>query len=518
MSLVRQYRSTEKYATGVGSAPFTNIRTNTGKGELASAAANLGNKLSNIVVGLAQKAQRADDIIASAETARIQKIAELHYQEKIDNDPDTNNYKNYLSEYNKEISEGTSGLKWGTKLAKQKSNVNLKTGMEIFAARANSGIVKQKTNEALIIATANFDEAMSSSDSMPGQESAEEALKFLGAIENLKDALEAKYSSDVAEPLLNDAIEKGEKKRTKNAIFSSIRTASETQDQDNYNITKELIDKSTLNPEEKYRLERTLDASISSVRQKNTDKTKAYIEEQSGQIGQAFSQNQPLTNVENLSPQVQEAHDKLTERQGNNTLDVGDDILYDFMQDKVNLGKYLSQTELTDAYADGLSTEQYLALKQSNEDNKKLTGVQKESFDIYKANVQSRLKAVKAIIPKVSLENVPRVQETIKGFEKKIYRDVKAMVSSGEEGIKIDNYIANAFDSNTESMWRGWWSRKWHKGAEDFTKEIQDLDNWDKRADVLMELLKSGEDMSNVNDLIEKWDRDTYITESSSWQ
>jgi len=215
MPKVQTYKSQAPIPTGVGASLIQNpaALTNTGEGAVLNATANLASGIGSIIVGLSQKAQAFDDVIASSDLARTSKKAELNYQAKIEQDPDTNNHYKYLEEYKQEVATASTGLKWGTKQAQQKAGVNSEANMDIFASRAEMGIIKQKSKEALIVSGANLEEAILSDDG-----SKQGALEASVALENYEKALKMSYPQEVAEVVMEDTLEKLEFKKISNAV------------------------------------------------------------------------------------------------------------------------------------------------------------------------------------------------------------------------------------------------------------------------------------------------------------
>lgn len=297
-------------------------------------------------------------------------------------------------------------------------------------------------------------------------------------------------------------------------IFNSFNNVLANPTEENIELSQNLIGKSGLSEEEKYRLSRTLQASFTEGKQKQTEQYKAYIEQQSAAVGDTISKGKSMPIEQELLPEVQSLTDTLIERQASGDLNSRDDTTYNFIRDNIMTGKYYSQNDLLEAYATGLSTEQYKTLLRENEENKKLSDATKELLGMYNTDITERTDNVKNAMKAIAPKNIPLAYTALYKQKRNLMGEIRSMVLKGESSEKMFTKIAATYTADTEGFWKNWFRQVFTNwGVNDFSNELLEASKWDDRYIYLIELLKSQDEgklkhASDINLLIEKWERD----------
>lgn len=196
MPKVNEYYSQVEPSKLTGGSLITNPEAiaNTGEQYIAGAVGHIG----DLTFNLAQKEMAFNDSIASTKAVQIMKRAELDYQAKTEKDPDTNNWNKYRQETISNAQNEISKLKFGSGKGKKANDVEMRAWGDVFGSQASVQMIKQKSKDTLAATEAIFETEMKSDDG-----SKEAALKLNMAAEAYKKALEASYSPEVANAMID---------------------------------------------------------------------------------------------------------------------------------------------------------------------------------------------------------------------------------------------------------------------------------------------------------------------------
>jgi hypothetical protein len=258
---VRTYNSQAPIPTGTGAALITNIEgmTNTGESQVWNAAAGLG----EVVMQLGQKKMAFDDVMATSESAKILKTAELNFQSKVEKDGNTDNYYKYIEEYQKEVNDGNSKLKWGSPAGRTRAMADISAQAEIFSKQAEVGIIKQKSRDALAVSSSQAIEAIRSDDGTTGG-----ALAAKSALDNLEKALSTVFSPERVEVEMRKIVLKGiiEKRKNVESVIKSQITVAIGDDLDKkkgYELLDSLVKDKVIDVEQNKKIGDWMDDYVS---------------------------------------------------------------------------------------------------------------------------------------------------------------------------------------------------------------------------------------------------------------
>lgn len=211
MPKVNEYYSQVRPSTLTGGAIITNPEAiaNTGEQYVANAIGDLG----NLTFQLAQKEMAFNDSIASAKSTQIMRQAELDYQAKIEQDPDTNNWSKYQQESIQKANQEIGKLKFGSGKGKKANEVESQAWGNLFGTQAQVQMIKQKKQDTLAITEANYEVAVTSMDNQPTS-----ITRVAQTGEEYKKALYAVYPKELADKIFLDKDARLKKAMAKDAV------------------------------------------------------------------------------------------------------------------------------------------------------------------------------------------------------------------------------------------------------------------------------------------------------------
>ncbi len=214
---VKTYQSQVQMSGKTGGAYITDIRgmSDTGAEVMPQALAGIG----DLVGKLAQKRMAFADSMAAAKSVEIMRNAELDYQTKTEQDPDTNNYPKYWQESIGNAQQEIGKLKYGTGEGRQRNEIETKTWGELFSKQAEVNLIKQQSRDTLAATQAAFETEVMLDDG-----TTQSVIKQNAAMEAYKSALNHSYSPKVANAIFN--AKSIELKSKKNLQFGQNLAAS----------------------------------------------------------------------------------------------------------------------------------------------------------------------------------------------------------------------------------------------------------------------------------------------------
>ncbi len=180
-----------------------NFPADTSSAEALGAAANFANTMTE----LALRQRDAQDSLAATQASKGRIQMELEMQQAMLDEPDTDKWEEIRSKLSAKYGAAYTSLKMSDK-AREKQDIEQQAANESLRSRVQLSATTRNVNDAIFVGGAHFNDVYVHDDGSKG-----DALEIEQAMKGYQEALELKYSKDVADTHMDKTLERAIKDR-----------------------------------------------------------------------------------------------------------------------------------------------------------------------------------------------------------------------------------------------------------------------------------------------------------------
>lgn len=282
-------------------------------------------------------------------------------------------------------------------------------------------------------------------------------------------------------------------------IFSALNVVSRKPTQENFEFASKVIEENTLTEKDRFSKMNTLRATMGEKTRRQTEAVKAEINSWAQSLGANAATNDAITV--NVPPELELTKIRFNERLASSGegMEWSDDFTFDSMQEQSLAGKFFTDREMTESYAQGMSTEEYTTLKEMNGKNKQLPIEQKNQLNLYNEQINERYSALDSLVrSRVSFASSHVAGTAISTDKLSLKKEVKQMVMTGESGENIQIAINARLEGGSRSYTRGLISKV--PFVNEFTTSAREETSTEEQNRILLDVLKEAARTNNIPD------------------